>query len=131
MNSGYSVCIDTDENIIKFSGDYSSKPCEHQNIQVSLERNDIYCKDCNTSLNPVFWIEKHLRHLNDVTRRNSVLLAELMAIQARLENKGTYICNHCFETNEVDFKRLVTNKAVSANLRLIDQEISGFKVEIL
>lgn len=130
MSSNYSVCIDTDENIIKFTGEYPVKKCEHKNISVSLERNDILCTDCNTRLNPIFWIESHLKHLNDVTRRNSLLLAELMAIQKRLENKGTYICNHCFETNEVDFKRLVSNKAVDSNLRLIDQEISGFRVHL-
>lgn len=127
---GYSVNIDTDENIIKFQREYPEKTCKHYHIYVSIERNDLLCKDCNARLNPIFWIKEHMKLLNEVSRRNTTILAEAQVIQEKIEKKGTYVCMHCLEANEVDFKRLPSKKAIERRMSLIHEEITGYKVQV-
>ena len=84
----HTINIDTVENVIKFSRKSERGTCEHKNIQISAEENEVLCTDCNVRLNPVWWIQKHLKHLNRATERNNSVLSEAREIYKKLEKKN-------------------------------------------
>ena len=49
----HTINIDTVENVIKFSRKSERGTCEHKNIQISAEEDEVLCTDCNVRLNPV------------------------------------------------------------------------------
>ena len=101
----HTINIDTVENVIKFSRKSERGTCEHKNIQISAEENEVLCTDCNVRLNPVWWIQKHLKHLNRATERNNSVLSEAREIYKKLEKKNSFMCKHCHEVNLIDFKK--------------------------
>ena len=42
----HTINIDTVENVIKFSRKSERGTCEHKNIQISAEENEVLCTDC-------------------------------------------------------------------------------------
>ena len=110
----HTINIDTVENVIKFSRKSERGTCEHKNIQISAEENEVLCTDCNVRLNPVWWIQKHLKHLNRATERNNSVLSEAREIYKKLENKNSFMCKHCHEVNLIDFKKLPSKAASHA-----------------
>ena len=76
------IQIDEEQQIIKFTRKRELIECDHKNIQVSEVESEVRCIDCNTKLNPVLWIAKYLRQLNQVTERNNRMLAEVRLSQS-------------------------------------------------
>ncbi len=95
-----------------------------------LGKDGFPSKDCKTKLNPVHWIVKYLRQLNHVTDRNNRMLAEVRVIQSKLEKKNKFMCTKCHEVNEIDFKKLPSQAAITRGMSLIEQEFDGMKVEL-
>lgn len=86
------IQIDEEQQIIKFTRKRELIECDHKNIQVSEVESEVRCIDCNTKLNPVLWIAKYLRQLNQVTERNNRMLAEVRVIKSKLEKKNKFMC---------------------------------------
>ncbi|MGL2936381.1 hypothetical protein [Acinetobacter baumannii] len=124
------IQVDKDKQVIQFTRKREISECDHGHIQISEEDSEVLCTDCNTKLNPVLWIAKYLKDLNQVTQRNNRMLAEVRVIQAKLQNKNKFMCKHCHEVNEIDFKKLPSQAAVVRGMAVIDQEFDGMKVEI-
>ncbi|WP_336964087.1 hypothetical protein [Acinetobacter pittii] len=124
------IQIDEEQQVIKFTRKRELIDCDHKNIQVSEEERELLCIDCNTKLNPILWIAKYLRQLNQVTDRNNRLLAEVRVIQAKLEKKNKFMCTRCHEVNEIDFKKLPSQAAVTRGMSVIEKEFDGMKVEL-
>ena len=127
---GYTISIDDDEKIIKFAGKSEKRICQHKHIQISSEENEVLCTDCNVRLNPILWIEKHLKQLNAVTERNNRILSEYREISKKLEKKGNFLCKHCHEMNTIDFRKLPSNAAIQRGISVVEQDHPGMKVEI-
>ena len=125
-----SIHIDNAQQVIQFTRKREITVCNHGHIQISEEDSEVLCTDCNTKLNPVLWIAKYLKDLNQVTQRNNRMLAEVRVIQTKLQNKNKFMCKHCHEVNEIDFKKLPSQAAVTRGMSVIDQEFEGMKVEI-
>ena len=123
------IQIEEKQQIIKFTRKRELIECDHKNIQVSEVESEVRCIDCNTKLNPVLWIAKYLRQLNQVTDRNNRMLAEVRVIQSKLEKKNKFMCKSCHEFNEIDFKKLPSQAAITRGMSVIDQEFDGMKVE--
>lgn len=123
------IQIEEKQQIIKFTRKRELIECDHKNIQVSEVESEVRCIDCNTKLNPVLWIAKYLRQLNQVTERNNRMLAEVRVIQSKLEKKNKFMCKSCHEFNEIDFKKLPSQAAITRGMSVIDQEFDGMKVE--
>ena len=124
------INIDTVENVIKFSRKSERGTCEHKNIRISAEENEVLCTDCNVRLNPVWWIEKHLNYLNRATQRNNSVLAEAREIYKKLEKKNSFMCKHCHEVNLIDFKKLPSKAAITRGISVVEQDHVGMTVEI-
>lgn len=124
------IQIDEVQQIIKFTPKRELRKCDHKHIQISEEESEILCIDCKTKLNPVDWIGKYLRQLNQVTDRNNRMLAEVRVIQAKLEKKNKFMCKRCHEVNEIDFKKLPSQAAVTRGMSVIEKEFDGMKVEL-
>ena len=126
----HTINIDTVENVIKFSRKSERGTCEHKNIQISAEENEVLCTDCNVRLNPIWWIEKYLKHINSATERNNRVLAEAREIYKKLEKKNSFLCLHCHEVNQIDFKRIISKASVTRGISIVENEHSGTTVEI-
>ena len=126
----HTISINTSENVIKFSRKSERGTCEHKNIQISAEENEVLCTDCNVRLNPVWWIQKHLKHLNRATERNNSVLSEAREIYKKLENKNSFMCKHCHEVNLIDFKKLPSKAAITRGISVVEQDHAGMTVEI-
>lgn len=124
------VQIDEEKQIIKFTRKRELIECVHQHIQISEEECEVLCIDCKTKLNPVHWIAKYLRQLNQVTDRNNRMLAEVRVIQSKLEKKNKFMCTRCHEVNEIDFKKLPSQAAITRGMAVIEQEFDGMQVEL-
>ena len=126
----HTINIDTVENVIKFSRKSERGTCEHKNIHISAEEDEVLCTDCNVRLNPVWWIQKHLKHLNRATERNNSVLSEAREIYKKLENKNSFMCKHCHEVNLIDFKKLPSKAAITRGISVVEQDHAGMTVEI-
>ena len=126
----HTINIDTVENVIKFSRKSERGTCEHKNIQISAEEDEVLCTDCNVRLNPVWWIQKHLKHLNRATERNNSVLSEAREIYKKLEKKNSFMCKHCHEVNLIDFKKLPSKEAITRGISVVEQDHAGMTVEI-
>ena len=126
----HTINIDTVENVIKFSRKSERGTCEHKNIQISAEEDEVLCTDCNVRLNPVWWIEKHLNYLNRATQRNNSVLAEAREIYKKLEKKNSFMCKHCHEVNVIEFKKLPSKAAITRGICVVEQDHAGMTVEI-
>ena len=102
----HTINIDTVENVIKFSRKSERGTCEHKNIQISAEEDEVLCTDCNVRLNPVWWIQKYLKHIN------------------------SFMCKHCHEVNLIDFKKLPSKAAITRGMSVVEQDHAGMTVEI-
>lgn len=130
VTEAYSVSIDTDDNIIKFAKEYPIKKCKHKNVYISVEKNVLHCKDCKEDINPIFWIKSHLHLLNSADQRNKEMLAEAQIIQEKLNKTSVYLCKHCHQDNEIDFKRLLSKNAILRRMETIDNEVGGYQVQV-
>lgn len=126
----HTISIDNEENVIKFTRKVESNTCEHNHIQISAEENEVLCTDCNVRLNPIWWIQKHLKHMNQVSRRNNRVLAEYREIYKKLEKKNSFMCKHCLEVNLIDFKKLPSQAAITRGIAVVEQDYQGMTVEI-
>ena len=126
----HTINIDTVENVIKFSRKSERGTCEHKNIQISAEENEVLCTDCNVRLNPVWWIQKYLKHINAATERNNRALAEAREIYKKLEKKNSFLCLHCHEVNQIDFKRIISKASVTRGISIVENDHAGMTVEI-
>ncbi|WP_353174118.1 hypothetical protein [Acinetobacter rudis] len=126
----FQIAIDDDKQVIQFSRKIQKKECAHKHIQISEEDNEVLCTDCNTSLNPIWWIKTYLKHLNSTTTRNNRMLSEAQAIWVKLEKKNKFACKHCHEVNTIDFKKLPSQAAITRGITVLDQEHEGFKVVV-
>ena len=126
----HTISINTSENVIKFSRKSGRGTCEHKNIQISAEENEVLCTDCNVRLNPIWWIQKHLKHLNRATERNNSVLSEAREIYKKLEKKNSFMCKHCHEVNLIDFKKLPSKSAITRGISVVEQDHAGMTVEI-
>ena len=126
----HTISINTSENVIKFSRKSERGTCEHKNIQISAEEDEVLCTDCNVRLNPVWWIEKHLNYLNRATQRNNSVLAEAREIYKKLEKKNSFLCLHCHEVNQIDFKRIISKASVTRGISIVENDHAGMTVEI-
>ncbi len=124
------ISINTEENVIKFSRKFERNTCDHKNIQISAEENEVLCTDCNVRLNPVWWIEKHLKYLNQATERNNRVLSEAREIYKKLEKKNSFMCKHCHEVNLIDFKKLPSQAAITRGMSVVEHDHAGMTVEI-
>lgn len=128
--STYTLNMCPDENVINFKRkSWKPRECEHFKIEVSLERNEVLCTDCNTRLNPVWWIKYYMQRINRVSKRNTEILSESREIWAKLDKKRSFMCKHCHEPNEIDFKRLPSKAAIQRGISVIENE-SPDRVEI-
>jgi hypothetical protein len=125
-----SINIHNEQQVIQFTRKREINACDHGHIQISEEDSEVLCTDCNTKLNPVLWIAKYLTDLNRVNQRNNRMLAEVRVIQAKLEKKNKFMCKHCHEVNEIDFKKLPSQAAVTRGMTVIEEEFEGMKVEL-
>lgn len=124
------ISINTEENVINFSRKFERNACDHKNIQISAEENEVLCTDCNVRLNPVWWIEKHLKYLNQATERNNRVLSEAREIYKKLEKKNSFMCKHCHEVNLIDFKKLPSQAAITRGMSVVEHDHAGMTVEI-
>ncbi|MDX8161826.1 hypothetical protein [Acinetobacter pittii] len=124
------IQIDEEQQVIKFTPKRELRKCDHKHIQISEEESEVLCIDCNAKLNPVKWIAKYLLQLNQVTNRNNRMLAEVRVIQAKLEKKNKFMCKFCHEVNDIDFKKLPSQAAVTRGMSVIEKEFNGIKVEL-
>lgn len=124
------ISINTEENVIKFSRKFERNACDHKNIQISAEENEVLCTDCNVRLNPVWWIEKHLKYLNQAAERNNRVLSEAREIYKKLEKKNSFMCKHCHEVNLIDFKKLPSQAAITRGMSVVEHDHAGMTVEI-
>ncbi|WP_394651383.1 hypothetical protein [uncultured Acinetobacter sp.] len=127
----HTISVNDQDQLIKFERKYDRPVCHHKNIQISEQDSEVLCTDCNTKLNPVHWIAKHLKQLNQVTARNNRMLSEAREIQNKLEKKNKFMCKHCHEVNVIDFKKLPSQAAVERGMEVITTEFDGFAVEIV
>lgn len=127
---GCTIEINEDENVIKFKKTLDKPSCRHNRISVSVDKDRVYCEDCQSTLNPVWWISKHLEKMNSLILRSNTVLAEARAIYQKLENKNSFMCKYCHEVNTIDFKRLPSKKAINSNLKIVESELDEYKVEI-
>ena len=126
----HTISINTQENVIKFSRKFGRSTCEHKNIQISAEEDEVLCTDCNVRLNPVWWIQKHLNHLNRAAQRNNSVLSEAREIYKKLEKKNSFMCKHCHEVNLIDFKKRPSKAAITRGMSVVEQDHAGMTVEI-
>ncbi len=124
------IQIDEEQQVIKFIRKRELIECDHKHIQISEGESEVLCIDCNTKLNPVHWIATYLRQLNQVTDRNNRMLAEVRVIQSKLEKKNKFMCTRCHEVNEIDFKKLPSQAAITRGIAVIEQEFDGMQVEL-
>lgn len=123
------INIKDDEKVIKFERVFQRAECKHSHIEISEEDNEVLCLDCKTKLNPIWWISKYLKHLNQVTERNNRMLSEAREITKKLENKSKFMCKHCYEVNIIDFKKLPSKAAIERGMSVINEEFEGIRVE--
>lgn len=102
------------------------KECEHLHVLISKTLLNITCKDCKKELNPVVWAHSHLDRMARWHERINNKIAELKAIEDRLEKKGTYACKKCGEMNTVDLRNIVSTRAVNAHIKVIEAEDNAF-----
>lgn len=126
----HTISMNEDEKVIKFTRKFERSSCEHKHIEVSVEENEVLCTDCNVRLNPIWWIEKYLKHINSATERNNRVLAEAREIYKKLEKKNSFLCLHCHEVNQIDFKRIISKASVTRGISIVESEHSGTTVEI-
>ena len=62
FKESHTINIDDSENVITFARKVERNTCEHKHIEISAEDNEVLCTDCNVRLNPIWWIEKYLKH---------------------------------------------------------------------
>ena len=122
--------ITFEDNVVKFEALTQEVKCEHLQVVISQEDSEIVCKDCNTKLNPVHWIGKHLERLNSISRRNNRMLAEYREIVKRLEKKSSFMCKSCHEVNKIDFTSLPSKAAVERGMSVVDADFDGVKIEV-
>ena len=108
----HSIKINEDEKVIKFIRSFQKKECSHDRVTISVDDNEILCNDCNSKVNAIWWIAKHLKHLNDATRRNNEVLSEYRTIWKKLDDKRNFMCKKCHEVNEIDFHKMLSKAAV-------------------
>lgn len=126
----HTISINDDEKVIKFARKFERSACEHKHIEVSAEENEVLCTDCNVRLNPVWWIQKYLKHINAATERNNRALAEAREIYKKLEKKNSFLCLHCHEVNQIDFKRIIRKASVTRGISIVENDHAGMTVEI-
>lgn len=126
----YTLDLNPEENVINFTrGFRKPRECQHYKIQISLEENELLCTDCNTRLNPIWWIKFYMERINRVSKRNTAILSESREIWAKLDKKRSFMCKHCHEPNDIDFKRLPSKAAIQRGISVIENE-SPDRVEI-
>lgn len=124
------INIKDDEKVIKFERKIQHFECKHNHIQVSEMDSEVLCLDCNTKLNPIWWISKYLEELNQVTERNTRILSEAREITKKLEKKSKFMCKHCLEVNTIDFHKLPSKAAIERGISVINEEFDGVRVEL-
>lgn len=122
------VVIQFDKDAAKF-GANRARGCSHLRVEISVSESEVLCKDCNVRLNPVWFISNHLTYLNEISKRNTRLLAKKLAIEDVLKKKAKFMCEHCHEVNTIHFERLPSAKAIERKMALIDAEDEGGKIQ--
>lgn len=125
------VEIDENDSVIRFSKKTDQRKCKHNRIEYSLEESEVLCLDCNTKLNPIWWIDKHIWYLNQVNQRNNRILAEYREIDKKLKKKCSYLCTKCHEVNNIDFTSLPSKAAVVRGMAVVDEDFDGMKIEVV
>lgn len=118
------VSINPEDKVIKFKKRMDLEKCKHWSIKISVKENTVHCNDCNTDLNPVWWIHHHLDSLNSLNIRNRELLAQKKVIDEKFKHRRYYVCEHCNEPNMIDFSRLTSDSAIEKKKREIDEGLS-------
>lgn len=129
-NEKHDIEINEDEKVIKFTRRFERTECSHNRVSISEDDNEILCKDCNAKLNPIWWISKHLKHLNAANRRNNEVLAEYRTIWKKLDDKRNFMCKKCHEVNEIDFHKMLSKAAVTRGIKVVENDYQGMVVEI-
>lgn len=121
--------INENDKVIKFSKKTQKKECNHSRVVIYTDANEIECKDCKAKLNPIWWISNKLERLNAVNARNNAMLSEYREIFKKLDAKRNFMCKHCHEVNEIDFKRLPSKAAVQRGMAVVDNDYDGWSIE--
>ena len=130
FKESHTIDINDSENVITFTRKIERNTCEHKHIEISAEDNEVLCTDCNVRLNPIWWIQKYLKHLNQVNQRNNRVLAEYREIYKKLENKSKFMCKHCHEVNTIEFSKLPSKAAVIRGISVVEQDYAGMTVDV-
>lgn len=110
------ISIDPENKVIKFERRLQRNDCKHLTISISVQENTVHCNDCDKDLNPVWWIKHHLEELNSLIARNSQLLAQRKIIDEKFKSRRYYVCEHCNESNMIDFSRLTSASSIKKQL---------------
>lgn len=99
---------------------YHPEYCAHLHVGYSDDHQTITCKDCEEKLDPMKWVLAHIRLLNQYKAKTDEKLAMAKLIEQRLESKARFCCNKCGEMNDIDFTKMITEKALKAKIKLLD-----------
>lgn len=127
---GKKQTVTIEDNLVKFRSSIEKVECKHRKISISEEDSEVLCEECNTKLNPVSWICKHLDTLNAISDRNNRMLAEYREIVKKLEKKSSFMCKSCHEVNKIDFTSLPSKAAVERGMSVVDADFDGVKIEV-
>ena len=127
----HTIEINDNENVIKFSRISEKSECQHNRVTICNEESEIVCKDCNAKLNPVHWISRHLKKLNEASKRNNAVLSEYREIWHKLDSKKNFMCKKCHEVNDIDFRKLPHKSAVQRGISVVENDYSGMVVEVV
>lgn len=64
---------------------WGHKDCDHPQVKVALEDNLLRCRDCDKSVNPIWWITRHAAALRKSEDWLTHLKKERRNIQAEIE----------------------------------------------
>lgn len=84
-----------------------AKPvCEHKSIGVSQKLATVECMDCKALLNPVDWLVKHLKQINQWHQIAYDRQARAELLYEKVSKHIKYTCEYCHELNTVQLKRI-------------------------
>lgn len=125
----HEIEINESEKVIKFTKTRQKTECQHLAVAIFEDTQEIECKDCKASLNPIWWLCRHLDKINLANRLNNAMLAEYREIFKKLESKKNFACKSCHEVNTIDFKSLPSKAAVQRGMSVVSDDYPGWSVE--